>query len=138
MAGTTFVKEKFSPSFFLRQYVGIHYPPFFHVKILHSKAVISLSVCASTHVRIGTLRMFLVFFFSDGHLCFFLILFVILLAGGVSSVHVRMCACVPPLFFIPPAGFSLIFYSTGAPFLLQYPLICHASKIHRPEGWCRS
>ena len=61
--------------------------------------------------------MFL-FFFSDGHLCFFLILFVILLAGGVSSVHVRMCACVPPLFFIPPAGFSLIFYSTRGALLV--------------------
>jgi hypothetical protein len=60
----------------------------------------------------------LFFFFSDGHLCFFLILFVILLAGGVSSVHVRMCACVPPLFFIPPAGFSLIFYSTRGALLV--------------------
>ena len=59
------------------------------------KAVISLSVCTCTHVRIGTVRMFMAFFFSDGHLCFFLIFFVILLAGGVSvcaCTHVRMCS----------------------------------------------
>ena len=59
------------------------------------KAVISLSVCTCTHVRIGTVRMFFPFFVSDGHLCFSLIFFVILLAGRVSvcaSTHVRMCS----------------------------------------------
>ena len=33
------------------------------------EAVISLSVCTCTHVRIGTVRMFFPFFVSDGHLC---------------------------------------------------------------------
>ncbi len=58
-----------------------------------------MSVCTCTHVHIGTVRMFLAIFFSDGALCYFLIYFVILL---VPCVHVRMCACVPPLFYIIP------------------------------------
>ena len=42
--------------------------------------------------------MFFPFFVSDGHLCFSLIFFVILLAGRVSvcaSTHVRMCSLCP-------------------------------------------
>ena len=54
--------------------------------------MISLSVCTCTHVRIGTVRMFFPFFVSDGHLCFSLIFFVILLAAQGSlcaSTHVH-------------------------------------------------
>jgi hypothetical protein len=102
-----------------------------------TKAVISLSVCTRTHVRIGTVRMFFPFFVSDGHLCFSLIFFVILLAGRVSvcaSTHVRMCSplilagCCLRLIYSrsTPAAF---FLPDVSPILSQYPPIRHASQI---------
>jgi hypothetical protein len=77
-----------------------------------------MSVCTCTHVRIGTVRMIVAFFFSDGALCFFLIFFVILLACGVSvcaCTHVRMCSPIILLSLPHKVRRSGLFYFISHP-----------------------
>ena len=63
------------------------------------------------HMRIGTVRMFFPFFVSDGHLCFSLIFFVILLAAQGSlcaSTHVHQPSDGVPAVVKNPGAFLSI------------------------------